>query len=476
MRTTDIGKATKNLLDWTDSDEWVPQLMEVHMEHLEAIADVLDVDEPEVMEMLGDSVNMLNPFILEDFFTARFGEDGELNVIDDYLERRGWRESDLARRYLEALRDSTPSLYEVVDVDPGKSLTLRDLLVPGEEMTVDEKLGSEGASRWDRLAARIVTVNEERALTGAVLPFRPDATDNLLSAFDRLVKDAAKEHRKKFRPAAGTGRKRRRRPAAVPPELREEIIRSLPCAQIFTHFWMIDVLSRALAPLPELQNTDGEAMVFCEVRFPIIGDEERISALLDGIEGFQRAADGAAQWRWIGPGSPTHRLARTRGVDPVAGSDNTFSTTNLGAAEIRDGALTLSANSRERAERGEELLTSRLGDLVGPALTSSQDPFQAIKERRAEPKQNDTKPATAEEVQVVHSFLDEHYRQTLDEPLPVLGGKTLRQAVKTKKGRKEAVDWLKQLENLEHRRAADEGHKAYDAGWIWQELGIERLR
>ena len=165
---TEIGKATKNLLDWTDSDEWVPRLMEVHMEHLEVIADVLDVDEPEVMEMLGDSVNMLNPFILEDFFTARFGEDGELNVIDDYLERRGWRESDLARRYLEALRDSTPSLYEVVDVDPGKSLTLRDLLVPGEEMTVDEKLGSEAASPWDRLAARIVTVNEERVLTGAV--------------------------------------------------------------------------------------------------------------------------------------------------------------------------------------------------------------------------------------------------------------------------------------------------------------------
>ena len=26
-------------------------------------------------------------FILEDFFTARFGEHGERNVIDDYLKR-----------------------------------------------------------------------------------------------------------------------------------------------------------------------------------------------------------------------------------------------------------------------------------------------------------------------------------------------------------------------------------------------------
>lgn len=473
---TEIGKATKNLVDWTDSREWTPRLMEVHMEHLEAIVDTVDVDEQELMEMLSDSADMLNPFILEDFFTARFGEDGELNVIDDYLERRGWRESDSARRYLEALRDSTPSLYEVVDIDPGRSLTLKDLLVPGEEMTVNEKLGSRAASPWDRLAARIVTVNEERALTGAVLPFRPDATTNLLSAFDRLVKEATKEYRKKFRPAARAGRTRRRRSAAVPPELREEIIRSLPCAQIFTHFWILDVLSRALAPLPELRNTDDEAMVFCEVRFPITGDEERISASLDEIEGFERAAHGATRWRWCGPGSPTHRLTRARGGDPVAGSDNTLSTTNLGVAEFRAGALTLSVNSRERAERGEALLSRRLGNLIGPALTLSQDPYQAIEEHRSEPKQNDSRPASVEEVQVVHSFLDEHYRQTLDQPLPILSGKTLRQAVTTKKGRKEAVEWLKQLENIEHRRAAEQSHKAYDTGWIWQELGIEGLR
>ena len=67
-------------------------------------------------------------------------------------------------------------------------------------------------------------------------------------------------------------------------------------------------------------------------------------------------------------------------------------------------------------------------------------------------------------MQAIHLFLDGHYRHTLDEPLPVLGGKTLRQAVTTNKGREQAVDWLKQLENIEHRRAADQGHKAYGHG------------
>ena len=474
---TDIHKATNHLLDWTDSDEWTPRLLEVHMDHLEAVADILEVDEQELMGMLGDSVDMLNPFIIEDFFTARFGDDGELNVINDYLERRGLRESDSARRYLEALRDSAPSLYEVVDIDPGKSLTVRDLLVPGEEVTVTDELSSRAASPWDRLAARIVTVNGKRVFTGAVLPFGPGATEHVLSAVDTLVKRANKEYRKKFRRAAPTGRKRRQRSAAVPPQIREEIIRSLPRAQIFTHFWVIDVLSRALAPLPELRNTDDEAMLFCKVRFPIVGDEGRISALLDGIEGFERAVDGKPYWRWNAPGSPMQRVARNHGGDPVAESEHGTATTNLGTAEIRDGAVTLSVNSRERAERGQELLSSRLGDLVGPALTSSQDPYQAIKEHQAEPKQNDTRPPSAEELKALHAYLDEHYRNTLDEPIPMLGGKTLREAVKTKAGRKEAVDWIKQLENLEHRRAAEEpGYKAYDTGWIWEELGIEELR
>ena len=110
VRMNDIDQATKNLLDWTDLDEWAPRLLEVHLDHLESVADILEVDGQERMEMLSDGVKMLNPFIIEDFLTAPFGDDGELNVIDEYLERRGWRESDSARRYLEAPRDSTPSL------------------------------------------------------------------------------------------------------------------------------------------------------------------------------------------------------------------------------------------------------------------------------------------------------------------------------------------------------------------------------
>ena len=55
----------------------------------------------------------------EDFLTREF-DDGE-NAVDDYLKRRGWKESASIRAYMAALRRSTMSLYEVSDIVRGTS-------------------------------------------------------------------------------------------------------------------------------------------------------------------------------------------------------------------------------------------------------------------------------------------------------------------------------------------------------------------
>ena len=468
MRMTDIDKATNSLLKWLTTDEWAPLLTRHLAEHLESVAELFDSDEYELLEMLGDAATSLTAFVAEDFFTARFGERGELNIVDDYLKRRGGGESELARQYLEALRDSTPSLYEVVAIDSGQSLTVRDLLVPGEQVCVQEHLASQAASLWDRIAARIVLLDGESVFTGAVLRFRYDSANHVLQTFDKLLKKATRARRK--------ASKHRRRRGSVPVARREELIRQLPCAQIFTHFWLTESLYQAMAPLPELRNSDDEVLLFCEVSFPIVGDEATVSSLLDGIEGFEREAEGVADWGWRAPGSPVRRHERFHGRDSGVAPQEAIAATALGRAEIGAGRLKLSVNSAERAERGHDLLSSRLGDLVGPALRSSKEPQQALQEYRAERRQEDDRPPTDEEVEAIRLYLDDHYRRTLDEPLPMLGGKTLRQAAATKAGRQEAIDWLKQLENMEHRRAAAGGHVAYETGWIWQELGIERPR
>lgn len=476
MTKSAIDRASANLANWVARDEWAPLLWEVHMGHLESVVEGVEDDPFELLELLGDSAIMLHSFIAEDFFGKRFGEHEDLNVVDDYLERRGRHESVEGRRYLEAMRDSTPSLYEVVEVDPGRCLTVRDLLVDGEAMTIFENLGSQSAAPWDRIAARIVVVNGERLFTGAVLPFRQQAADDVLGAIDELVKRANKEVSKELRRAGRSPRTRRGRSRAVPPISREEILRILPLAEIFTHYWLIDALARAQAPLPELRNTDDEQLILCEVRFPITGDEAAISSVLDGIEVFERVEDGEAHWRWSASGSPTHRLSQGRRGHPTVEPTENLGVTTLGQAEIGSGAVTLSVNSKERAERGKALLSYRLGDLVGQAEVSTKDVYELLKEREGQPTRDEVEPPPEEAVVAIHAYLDDHYRRTLDDPLPMLGGRTLRQAAKTKEGRKEVLNWLKGLENIEHRKAARQGQPAYDTTWIWQELGIERPR
>lgn len=81
----------------------------------------LDLCDDVLDELADDAIGVLGVFILEDFFTARFADQGEHNVIDDVLGRRGWREPVPARRCLEVLGDSTVSLHVVFDLGPGQS-------------------------------------------------------------------------------------------------------------------------------------------------------------------------------------------------------------------------------------------------------------------------------------------------------------------------------------------------------------------
>lgn len=71
--------------------------------------------------------------------------------------------------------------------------------------------------------------------------------------------------------------------------------------------------------------------------------------------------------------------------------------------------------------------------------------------------------------------MDKHYRETLDAPLPALGGKSLRKSVRSAVGRKKVLEWLKLLENrsAQHDNAAIDG---YDFGWTWVELGLQDHR
>ena len=268
-------------------------------------------------------------------------------------------------------------------------MTVRDLLLGGTPVRIEEKLGSQGAAPWDRLAARIVPVYGKYRFTGAILRFRHEVSRELLSALENLAPLQDGIHKDS---------RKRGSTAPVTRELaREVMVRTPLFARILSQFWLFDAVVRARAPAPELRNTDDEAMLHCEVRFPLTVDEARVADVLDRIEGFEREEDGEPRWRWFAAGSPLYRASRhRRGQSATESSENPIGTTSLGYVETRKGTLVLSVNSRERAERGRELLASRLGGLVGPALIAHQTPKQAPDEPEIPPE---------EALQVMHSYL-----------------------------------------------------------------------
>ena len=96
-----------------------------------------EVDNDELFEVLGEPwPGVLWGCGFEDFLGRYY--DAE-NIVDLYLKRRGWKETQANCEYFAALRDTPVSLYEVSAVKPGTSMVLRDLLGGAEPLTVLEK-------------------------------------------------------------------------------------------------------------------------------------------------------------------------------------------------------------------------------------------------------------------------------------------------------------------------------------------------
>src|SRR6516164_78618 len=99
----------QGLMKWLTRDEWRDRFAEVYDHHLLPACRRTGLDAEEVMAILGENWFMTTVWggAFEDFLT-REGADGR-NIVDDYLKRRGWKESASTRAYMSALRTSVMS-------------------------------------------------------------------------------------------------------------------------------------------------------------------------------------------------------------------------------------------------------------------------------------------------------------------------------------------------------------------------------
>ena len=117
MTTSD---SLSGLMKWLAKEPWRGAFLEVLEHHTEPILEEYDIpDFDELGGLIGvDYAMTLWGCAFEDFLTQEV--EGAGNIVDDYLKRRGWKESAGNKAYMAGLKDSVMSLYEVSDIQPGR--------------------------------------------------------------------------------------------------------------------------------------------------------------------------------------------------------------------------------------------------------------------------------------------------------------------------------------------------------------------
>jgi hypothetical protein len=286
MSISSVAKeAGKHLSQWLLKEPWHGRFITFSRDVLADIAAFLDIS---VSEMMTEGQNedwgdRLLEAITEYFFELQFEEE-PINIVDDYLKRRGWKESKVGRDYLQAVKSTSFSVYEVSEVKPGESITVVDKVRNLPAMEVSEILGSQCISVGQYLLAKVLNVSDRFYFSATFFVMRPnDAQEWIMDISEALEAEEDQSEQ------------------AVNAFLQESTVELLAEA--------VDYL---LQPLPRIKNMQGESLLFTEIRFPI-QDKDALVAGLESWPDLEKKEDegeSCLSWDWLEP-HPTFKDAFT---------------------------------------------------------------------------------------------------------------------------------------------------------------------
>ncbi len=231
------------LIKWLGRDGWREPFEEVLWLHVGPACEQAGIEFEDIEDILGHHHSMaLWGCAFEDFLTRTLEPDGR-NIVDDYLKRRGWKETVPNRRYMQALRGSAMSLYEVSGIVSGEAFMARDLVRGGEPVRVSERTATKSLAQWERIGVRVVELEGKLIIGGGVLPFTHEASEAVVRVFKTARTRARRELGKLAKDEGVAGG------ARLDPETVDRLILE-GAAPVLTSLWLANVLPRAMDPSP----------------------------------------------------------------------------------------------------------------------------------------------------------------------------------------------------------------------------------
>src|SRR6267378_3324952 len=390
------------LIKFLARDDWKSSLEEVMGEHFGPAMQGFDLEYEAIGAALGGGWDMtLWGVAFEDFLGRQFEPDGR-NFVDEYLRRRGWNESAPTKAYMRGLRNSIMSLYEASAIVSRQSFLARDLVRGGDPVLISERTATRTLKEWDRIAARVVVQGQKRILAGGLLAFTFEASERLIAELQEAPVESTR-----------SGQSAR---AVKKPPIADDTLREM--APLFTATWLSDVLPKALGlSRPTLHNSDGNEVVFHEVRFPFAPEAtlKEIVNRLATTSSLHR--ENEVFWNWLDEPASSRPPKPSDDAENVLGWNVTMEhgRTVLGNIEIKARSLIVKVNSAARAERAIAMLCAALGRLVAAPLTQIRTVEQMMAQQRNGPRPAAEVPP---ETKLVHATLDKQYRALLEQPVP----------------------------------------------------------
>ncbi len=310
---------------------------------------------------------------------------------------------------LRAIEAGWFSLFEVVHVKLDEGIELKDLL-RRKKIWVDEKLATREIALGDLLAAWIEDHGGRYVLEGANLHF------------PRMLAESARGLVKDYYTSLSKEQPLKQRLSLIAPVVAalHEAMRERP-------------------PIPTILNEDGEEMVFSQARYEVTGD----------------AAGRLTAAGWSGDGD-SYVLIEGEKL--------------LASVEIEGGRLMLFATSPRQLEKAKARLAAAVGDAAVHKTDVFEDAQVAVAEGMSE-LGDDPEKLTPEMQAELRVYLEEELNAWLDIPIPLLGDRTPRQAVRTKRGKEDVKMMLLEQERM--LEATEQLDEPIDFRPLWASLGLE---
>ena len=348
-------------------------------------------------------------------------------LMEAYLGAHASECSPDERRWLNAQQRAWFSVWEVESVEPGRSVSLRDLL-SGERRVALERSASAGLARRDALLARVVDQGDMSLLATIhqhALP--PLASDDIVAR--------AREH-------LGCE-------GDVPIDRLQDGAFSHALAQ----WWReaIDEFRQRYAQPRELRNTDDHRLLPTVDRFDVeparAAEIGRLILELDGAR--EEAGEGNAA---------IYAILHQHDTQPAGRR------TLIGAIRVEGNVMRVETNSEERADT----LRQRIEAVCGTRIRHRDREHRDLSDLGTHPAGPAAAPSEEQE-RLAAEHKARHYAEWPDIPLPALNDRTPCECARTAEGRREVDRLLKHMQNMEHRAAVGE---PFDFSIIRDELGI----